>query len=62
MAVIISHSVNNKNKNENEKHAKMVFPFESQTYEVNTHKKIVKYAKIYYAFIALYHYKESLYQ
>ena len=46
----------------NEKHAKIVFPFESQTYEANTHKKIVKYAKIYYAFIALHNYKESSYQ
>ena len=51
-----------KQKNENEKQARMVFPFESQTYEANTHKKIVKCANVYYAFMALYHYKESLYQ
>ena len=51
-----------KQKNENEKQARMVFPFESQTYEANKHKKTVKYTNVYYAFIALYHYKESLYQ
>ena len=49
-------------KIKNEKHAKIVFPFESQTYEANTHKKTVKCANVYYAFMALYHYKESLYQ
>ena len=38
------------------------FLFESQTYEANKHKKTVKYTNVYYAFIALYNYKESLYQ
>ena len=53
-------------KMKNEKHAKIVFPFESQAYEANTQmyydKKTVKCANVYYAFMALYHYKESLYQ
>ena len=51
-----------KAKNENEIQARLVFPFESQTYEANTHEKIVKCANVYYAFIALYNYKESSYQ
>ena len=51
-----------KTKNENEKQARLVFPFESQTYEAKTHEKIVKYANAYYACIALHNYKESSYQ
>ena len=48
-----------KAKNENEKQARMVFPFESQTYETKTHKKTVKYTNVYYASRALYYYKGS---
>ena len=51
-----------KAKNENEKQARLVFPFESQTYEANKHKKTVICTNVYYAFIALYNCKESLYQ
>ena len=51
-----------KTKNENEKQARLVFTFESQTYEAKTHEKIVNYANAYYACITLHIYKESSYQ
>ena len=44
------------------KQARLVFTFESQTYEAETHDQIVNYANAYYACITLHIYKESSYQ
>ena len=51
-----------KTENKDKKQARLVFTFENQTYEAETHDQIVNYANAYYACITLHIYKESSYQ